>query len=64
MNTSKLKNENTKLWNKVRTLTKELEKFRASQPLVQPIDSPSKVFLDNISTKAKQRTALHLKNKK
>ena len=64
MNTSKLRNENTKLWSKVRTLTKELEKLRASQPLAQPADSSPKVSLDNISRKAKQRAALRLKNKK
>ncbi|CAF1523484.1 unnamed protein product [Rotaria sordida] len=48
MNISKLKNENAELRETVRTLTKEVEKLRASRPLTPPHDSPSKVFFDNI----------------
>ncbi|CAF3359826.1 unnamed protein product [Rotaria sp. Silwood2] len=48
MNISKLKNENTELRKTVRTLTKEIEKLRATRPLTPPSDSPSKVFFDNI----------------
>jgi hypothetical protein len=64
MNISKLKNENTKLRETVRTLTKEIEKLRTSQPLTSTPDSPSKVFFDNVSPNAKQRAVLRIKDKK
>ncbi|CAM4989034.1 unnamed protein product, partial [Rotaria socialis] len=47
----------------LRTLTKELEKLHASQPLTLARDSPSKVVFDNVSSNAKQRTVLRLKDK-
>ena len=63
-NISKLKNENVELRNTVRTLTNKIAKLRSSRSPASPQQSSSKIFFDNVSPNAKQRTVLRIKDKK
>ncbi|CAF4273297.1 unnamed protein product, partial [Rotaria magnacalcarata] len=60
---SSLRADNIKLRETVRILTKEIKQLRSSRTPTPPPDSPSKIFFDNVSPNAKQRTVLRLKDK-
>ena len=63
-NTMKMKNEIEQLRNKVRALTTENKKLQATRSATPPRQSPTSLFLDNISPSAKRRATNRLKDRK